>query len=70
MKTFWMFTPWMPLISDEKMRKHCAVLRMSDTGPITGEFVREGVPAAKLIMTLEDFDLDCFYRNDFTFVSE
>ena len=26
--------------------------------------------AAKLILTLEDFDRDCFYWNGFTFVSE
>ena len=65
-----MFMPWTPLISDAKMRKHCTVLPMSGTRPIAGEFVREGVLAAKLILTLEDFDSDCFYWNGFTFVSE
>jgi hypothetical protein len=69
-KTFWMFMPWMPLISGAKIRKHCAVLSTSNVWPIAGEFVQDGVRTAKLILTLEDFDLDCFYWNGFTFVSE
>jgi hypothetical protein len=32
--------------------------------------VPDGLLAAKLTLTLESFDLDCFYWNGFTFVSE
>jgi hypothetical protein len=38
--------------------------------PIAGTFVREGLLTAKLTVTLEDFDLDCFHWNEFSFVSE
>ena len=73
MKTFWMFMPWMPLISGAKIRNRCTILRtseISDEGPVAGRFVRDGLLTVKLILTLEDFDLDCFSRNGFTFVSE
>ena len=52
---------------------HCTVSRLSEPsgeGPIAGRFVRDGLLAAKLALTLEDFDLDCFYWDGFTFVSE
>lgn len=73
-KTFWMFVYWMPHPSDAKLPRHCTVLRTSDAseegGPIAGRFVREGLFAARLKLTLDDFDLDCFHWNELIFASE
>lgn len=73
MKTFWMFVYWAPYYGNDGLLEHCTVSRMSEPsgeGRIAGRFVREGSLATKLVLTLENFDLDCFYWGDFTFVSE
>jgi hypothetical protein len=77
MKTFWMFVYWAPYYGNDGLLGHCTVSRISEPsqegepsyeGP--GRFVRDGLLAVKLALTLENFDLDCFHWNDFTFVSE
>jgi hypothetical protein len=71
--TFWMFVYWMPHRGKEKLFKYCTASYTSEPshdGPIAGRFVRDGLLAAKLTMMLENFDLDCFYWDDFIFVSE
>lgn len=79
MKTFWMFVYWMSYHGNNGLFGHCTVSRISkpaqepqpsQEGSIAGRFVRDGLLAAKLVLTLENFDLDCFYWNGFTFVSE
>jgi hypothetical protein len=79
MKRFWMFVYWASCHGNEGLVGHCTVSRISttsqegepsDEGPIGGRFVRDGLLAAKLTLTLENFDLDCFYWDGFTFVSE
>ena len=73
MKRYWMFVYWIYLRDEDRLVNHCTVSRLSEPsgeGPIAGRFVRDGLLAAKLALTLEDFDLDCFYWDGFTFVSE
>src|ERR1700677_2597360 len=84
-KRFWMFVYWASCGGNEGLVGRCTVSRISTTyqerelrregepseeGPIGGRFVRDGLLAAKLALTLENFDLDCFHRDGFTFVSE
>jgi hypothetical protein len=38
--------------------------------PAAGEFAKKALPTAKLKLTLENFDFDCFPRSSFTLVSE
>ena len=73
MKRFWMFVYWMYLRDEDRPVNHCIVSRLSESsgeGPIAGRFVRDGLLAAKLALTLETFDRDCFYSHGFIFVSE
>ena len=77
MKKFWRFVNWARYYGNNGLFGHCNASRISkpsqqgepsQEGP--GVFVRDGLFAAKLALTLENFDLDCFYWNGFTFVSE
>lgn len=73
MKTFWMFAYWIPYGDEDKLPRHCTVLRTSkwsEETPIAGRFVPEGLLAAKLKLTVENFDRDCFHWDNLTFVSE
>jgi hypothetical protein len=73
MKRYWMFVYWMYLRDADRLVNHCTVSRLSEPsgeGPIAGRFVRDGLLAARLTLTLETFDRDCFYWGDFIFVSE
>jgi hypothetical protein len=77
MKKFWRFVNWARYYGNNGLFGHCNASRISkpsqqgepsQEGP--GVFVRDGLFAAKLALTLENFDLDCFYWGDFNFVSE
>jgi hypothetical protein len=77
MKTFWKFVYWAPYYGNDGLVGHCTVSRTSGPsqegepsheGP--GKFVRDGLLAVKLALTLENFELDCFHWDGFTFVSE
>jgi hypothetical protein len=68
-----MFVYWMPYKAQDKLPGHCTVLRTSkwsEEMPIAGRFVKQGLLAAKLKLTLKNFDRDCFYWDGFTFVSK
>jgi hypothetical protein len=70
---FWMFVYWVPYRDEGKLLRHCTISRTaepSEKGPIAGRFVQDGLLAAKLTLTLENFDRDCFYWDGLTFVSE
>jgi hypothetical protein len=73
-KVFWMFMPWLPYhISRGRLNKHCRFsndMEMFRSRPAVGEFERSGVPTARLELTLESFDVDCFLEGSFTLVSE
>jgi hypothetical protein len=73
-KTFWMFMPWLPYyIGLGKLNKHCQFVNeteMFDAYPPAGEAATKDLPTAKLKLTLEDFDIDCFSWTFFTLVSE
>jgi hypothetical protein len=70
----WMFIPWLPYhIGLSKLNKHCAFLNdeeMFRSQPVAGQFAKRGPPTAKLELTLESFDVDCFLVGLFTLVSE
>lgn len=74
MKIFWMFMPWLPYhISLSKLNKHCsftndAEIFRSHLAP--GTFAKKRPPMAKLELTLESFDVDCFFVGGFRLVSE
>lgn len=83
MKRFWMFVYWGPYYGEDRLVGHCTASRISQPsleaepteegepsqeGP--GRFLRDGLLAAKLALTLESFELDCFHWDGFTFVSE
>jgi hypothetical protein len=82
MKRFWMFVYWAHYHGNAGLSGHCTASRISKPsleaqpseeepsreGPRT--FVPDGLLAAKLALTLESFELDCFHWNEFTFVSE
>jgi hypothetical protein len=71
--TFWMFVDWAVYREDSQLRRGCAAFRTSKVSkewPVAGAFVREGLLTAKLTVTLEDFDRDCFRWNGLSFVSE
>ncbi len=73
MKRYWMFVYWLYLRDADRLVNHCTVSRVSEPcgeGPIAGRFLRGRLPSAKLALTLETFDRDCFYWGSFTFVSE
>jgi hypothetical protein len=70
---FWMFVNWMPVRKDAQFRRSCTAFRTSkesEERPVAGMFAREELLAAKLTVTLEDFDCDCFCWDEFSFVSE
>jgi hypothetical protein len=71
---FWMFMPWLAYdISLGKLTRHCRFSNdeeMFRSHPAAGEFESAGLPTAKLALTLEGFDFDCFPRGPFTLVSE
>jgi hypothetical protein len=73
-KIFWMFMPWLPYhIGLGKLNKHCGFSNheeMSRSHLAGGEYARDGLPTAKLELTLEDFDVDCVMVGWFTLVSE
>ena len=69
-----MFTPWFPHWNE---RTHLAArynflngAELVRARPARGEFARTEVPTAKIEITDEDFDDDCFQLGVFTFVSE
>ena len=74
MKMFWMFMPWLPHhISLGKLNKYCSFsndTEMFRSYLAAGEFKKNGLPTAKLELTLESFDLDCLLVGWFTLVSE
>ena len=73
MTTFWMFVNWLPVRNDTKFRKNCTAVRNSKAPeilPSAGEFVHEELLRAKLTVTFEGFDQDCFSWSGFSFVSE
>jgi hypothetical protein len=68
-----MFVYWMPYQAQDKLPSHCTVLRTSkwsEETPIAGRFVQKGLLAAKLKLTLKNFDRDFFYWDDLMFVSK
>jgi hypothetical protein len=69
-----MVMPWLPHhIGLGKMNKHCGFsnhAEMFRSHLPGGEFAKDGLPTAKLELTLEDFDVDCFMEGSFTLVSE
>jgi hypothetical protein len=71
---FWMFVPWLPhQISLSKYNKHCGFSNSSEmfwSHPAAGKFAKSRMPIAKLEVTLESFDIDCFLEGMFTLVSE
>jgi hypothetical protein len=73
-KIFWMFMPWLsPHIGLGKLNKHCSFLNETEmfrSHPAAGKFAKKELPTAKLELTLENFDFDCFPRGMFTLVSE
>jgi hypothetical protein len=73
-KIFWMFMPWLPQhISLSKMNMHCAFSNNSEmfwAHLAAGELAKNGLPTAKLELTLESFDVDCFTIGRFRLVSE
>jgi hypothetical protein len=71
--TFWMFVDWAAYRKDAQFRRSCTAFRtskVSNEWPIAGAFVHEELLTAKLTVTLEDFDRDCFSWNGLSFVSE
>jgi hypothetical protein len=72
--TFWMFMPWLPYhISLSKLNKHCAFssdAEMFGSRLAPGKFAENGLPPAKLELTLENFEVDCFSVGRFRLVSE
>jgi hypothetical protein len=73
-KIFWMVMPWLPdHISLSKLNKHCGFsndAEMFGSHLAAGKFAKNGLPTAKLELTLESFDVDCFMESWFTLVSE
>jgi hypothetical protein len=69
-----MFMPWLsPHIGLGKLNKHCSFLNETEmfrSHPAAGKFAKKELPTAKLELTLENFDFDCFPRGMFTLVSE
>jgi hypothetical protein len=69
-----MFMPWLPYqLSLSKFNKHCAFANETEmfrSWPAAGKIARKELPTAKLALTLESFDLDCFIEGFFTLVSE
>jgi len=72
--TFWMVMPWLPYhIGRGKLNKHCRFsneTEMFRSHPAAGEFAKTGLPTAKLELTHEGFDVDCFTLGWLTLVSE
>jgi len=66
--------PWLPYhIGLSKFNKHCAFsnnAEMFRSHLAPGEFAENGLPTAKLEVTLESFDVDCFLKGSFRLVSE
>jgi hypothetical protein len=68
-----MFVDWTASRKDAQFRRNCTAFRtskVSEERPIAGAFVHEELLTAKLTVTLEDFDRDCFRWGEFSFVSE
>jgi hypothetical protein len=69
-----MVMPWLPYhISPGKLNKHCRFsneTEMFRSHLAAGAFAKNGLPTAKLELTLESFDVDCFTESWFTLVSE
>jgi len=74
MKTLWMFTPWLPYsLNRGQLLGRCEFLNgleLVRARPVEGEFVRDELPTLQIEFTAEDYDVDCFDWNGFTFVSE
>jgi hypothetical protein len=66
--------PWLaPHMSLGRLNKHCGFSNDSEmfsAHPAAGEFAEGGLPTAKLELSLESFDFDCFPVGFFTLVSE
>lgn len=66
--------PWLPYhIGLSKLNNHCEFLNameMFHAHLPVGEIASKGLPTARLKLTLEDFDVDCFIEGQFTLVSE
>src|SRR5579872_3546859 len=69
-----MVMPWLPYhIGRGKLNKHCRFsneTEMFRSHPAAGEFAKTGLPTAKLELTHEGFDVDCFTLGWLTLVSE
>lgn len=74
MKMFWKFAPWLsPSIGLSRFSKHCVFSNAEEmfrTDLAAGELKKGSLPTAKLELTLEDFDFDCFQQGIFMLVSE
>ncbi len=75
MKTFWIVMPHLPshFYGGRNVAKHFSLLngpRPFELDLIPGEFVSNELPTATLIITLKDYDVDCFLCNGLTLVSE
>ena len=74
MNLFWVVMPWLPYyIGPGKLIEHCRFsnhAEMSRSRLAGGEFAKDGLPTARLELTLESFDVDCFMESWFTLVSE
>jgi hypothetical protein len=74
MKIFWKFMPWLPYqVSLSKFTKHCAFssgAEMFRSHPAARDLAKDEPPTAKLELTLENFDFDCFLKRNFILVSE
>jgi hypothetical protein len=72
---FWTLADRASVLCDWKLdQKNCTIFldhpeKACQKWPTVGKFAREGLLSAKLILTLEDFDLD-YFGSGFSFVSE
>jgi hypothetical protein len=66
--------PWLAYhVSLGKLIRHCRFsndAEMFRSHPVAGEFERDELPTAKLELTIENFEFDCFPVGSFTLVSE
>jgi hypothetical protein len=73
-KTFWVIAPWSPhwdgLNPLGSGYKFCNAAEIGPLLPAAGEFAAAALPTARLEVTREDFDDDCFRLGKFMFVSE
>lgn len=71
MNRFWIFAPWLMEVNSETLVKHCTLLNSAD---VFGARQPAGTtwtnfPTASLVLTMEEFNVDCFTWESYTFVS-